>query len=319
MFEYGEGNWSPLPPEYKHCSDACQGKGGWKRLLTGLAVAGVALAAGSYALAYLSTHPPRRRLRAPAHDDPFVLEEVQFLSRDGLRLSGWFIPSEGAQAGIILCHGFPNNRSEMLTWARMLHRAGFDLLMFDFRALGQSEGNLCAIGGMEVHDLLGAADYLESRPEMQGLPMGVFGLSMGGAVSIMTAAEDERLQAVATHGAYASLHTAIAQRCRMLAGPLGPALHAPTTWWGRRWFPIHPKNVSPVRAIGKIAPRPVLLFHGEHDVIVRPQDAHALYRAAGGPKELHTLPRSWHVRIDARELPGYEKTLVRFFQRHLAP
>jgi uncharacterized protein len=306
-----------LPPEYKDCTDACQGKTFWKRAVLGIAVAGAALAAGSYALAYLSTHPPRRRLRLPAKDDPFVQEEVSFPSRDGLRLSGWFIPSEGAEAGVILCHGFPNNRSEMLTWARMLHRAGFHLLLFDFRALGRSEGDLCAIGGMEVRDLLGAADYFAGRPEMDGLPMGVFGLSMGGAVAIMAAGQDERLEAVATHGAYASLHTAIAQRCRMLVGPLGPALHGPTTWWGRRWFATRPRDVSPVRVIHRIAPRPILLFHGERDRIVSPRDAHALYRAAGGPKELHTLARSWHVRIDTRELPGYEKTLVRFFQRYL--
>jgi alpha-beta hydrolase superfamily lysophospholipase len=244
-------------------------------------------------------------------------EDVVFPSRDGLRLSGWFVPSPGARAGIILCHGFPGHREEVLLWARMLYPEGFHLLLFDFRALGQSEGDLCSIGYHEVNDLLGAVDYLTARPEMQGLPLGVFGLSMGGAVSLMTAAQDERIAAVATHGAYASLDRAIAQHCRVYAGPFGSLLEKQASWWGRRWFPMEPRCVSPVDVVERIAPRPVLLFHGARDFIARPDDAHALYGAAGEPKQLQFLPHSWHRRIHAKDQPAYEKLLTEFFRDHL--
>jgi fermentation-respiration switch protein FrsA (DUF1100 family) len=293
----------------------------WKRaLLLGagaLGAAGITMGLGSLAFAYLSTHPVRRPLRSTPDDYGLPFEDIVFPSRDGMRLSGWFVPFPGARAGVILCHGFPSNREEMLFWARMLYPEGFHLLLFDFRALGESEGDLCSIGYHEVNDLLGAVDYLTARPEMQGLPVGVFGLSMGGAVSLMTAAQDERIAAVATHGAYASLARAIAQHCRVYVGPLGPLLDRQASWWGRRWFPLEPRCVSPVDVVGRIAPRPVLLFHGGRDFIVRPDDAHALYRAAGEPKQLHLLPRSWHVRIDAEEQPAYEKTVMEFFRKYL--
>lgn len=245
------------------------------------------------------------------------MEEIEFRSRDGLRIAGWFIPSPGARAGMILCHGLPSNRAEMLAWARLLHPLGLNLLLFDFRALGQSEGRLCSIGHYEVSDLLGALDYFTARREMRGWPVGVFGLSMGGAVALMTAAQDERIAAVASHGTFARLDRAIVQRCRLYFGPLGPAVAVPTTWWGRRWLPIDPRQVSPVDVIRRIAPRPVLLFHGGRDLIVRPDDARALYHAADPPKTLHLLPRSWHARIHPEERPGYEAALVRFFQTHL--
>jgi uncharacterized protein len=271
------------------------------------------MALGSLAFAYLSTHPPRRPIRSTPEDIGIPSEDIAFSSRDGLCLSGWFVPSPGARAGMVLCHGFPGNREEVLFWARMLYPQGVHLLLFDFRALGRSEGSLCSIGYHEVNDLLGAVDYLTARPEMQRLPVGVFGLSMGGAVALMTAAQDERIAAVATHGAYASLDRAIAQHCRVYMGPFGPLLDRQARWWGRRWFPLEPRCVSPVDVVGRIAPRPVLLLHGERDFIVRPDDARALYHAAGEPKQLHLLPRSWHVRIDAEERPAYEKTLAEFF------
>lgn len=227
------------------------------------------------------------------------------------------IPAEDAQAVIILCHGFPNNRSEMLPWARVLHVAGFSVLLFDFRAMGESEGNLCTIGAHEIADLLGALDFLGNEQQLRNLPVGVFGLSMGGAVALMTAAQDERISAVAAHGAYATLDSAIAQRCRMVLGPLGKPIERMTKWWARKWVPIDPMDISPESVIAAIAPRPVLLFHGLRDRIVHPGDAHRLHAQASDPKKLVALPRSYHVRIHPVEKPGYDDELLSFFRVHL--
>lgn len=291
----------------------------WKRAALGIGVLGAAIGLGSWALAYLTTHPLRLPVRRPRDLDDASLEDVVFPSRDGLRLSGWMLPAPEARAGIVLCHGSHSNRAEMLFWARMLRRRGYHLLLFDFRTRGRSEGKRFSIGYYEIQDLEGALDYLLSRPEMAGLPVGVFGLSMGGAVALMTAAKDSRIAAVATHGAYARLDRAIAQRGRLLLGPLGPLLSVPATWWGMRWLPVKPERVSPMEVMAQIAPRPVLVMHGARDRIVSPDDARALYRAAKAPKELLILPRSWHVRIHRAEQPGYEEILGAFFEKHLRP
>lgn len=297
------------------CQVSCRNWG--RGLLLGVGAAGAALTAGSLALAYFSTHP----CRIPLWTNPGRLgwdyEDVEFPSRDGTRISGWFIPAEDARAGIILCHGFPMNRAEMLGWAPALRQLGVHLLLFDFRALGRSGGDLCTIGHHETLDMLGAADYLEDRPEMSGLPMGAFGLSMGGAVAIMASAQDQRIAAVATHGAYATLEDAMVRRCRLYAGPFGPALYTPTRWWGRRWMPIDPGEVSPLDVIGRIAPRPVLMFHGMRDKVVSPQDAERLYDAAGAPKILHRMARSWHFRIHTTDREEYDRILLGFFSSFL--
>ena len=219
----------------------------------GVAIAGAGLAAGSLAYAWFATHPPRLRVR-PKKAGILPIEPVTFPSRDGLKISGWFIPAENPIGSVILCHGHPANRMEMLPRARTLHPAGFNILMFDFRSLGESEGKLCSIGLHETQDLQGAADYLLARPEMGDLKFGVYGVSMGGAVAILTAAKDERFAAVAAHGAFADLERAIIQRGRMILGPLGPLFSAPTAYFGRRWLPCEPRDVSPAAVIAQIAP-----------------------------------------------------------------
>ncbi len=292
------------------------------RIVPGVLAAGAVLALGSFAFAYRATHPKRRRAVPIKAGDSLPLENVVFTARDGIRLSAWFLPSgnaAGAVGGVILCHGFPTSREEMLPLARLLHVAGMHVLLFDFRAMGSSEGALCTIGSHEVRDLLGAVDYMVGRSEMAGLQLGAFGNSMGGAVAIMAAAEDPRIAAVATHGAYATLERAISQRCRITFGPAGPMLHRGAIWWGRRfWMTVHPRDVAPVRVIARISPRPVLILHGAHDLTIRRDDARSLYDAAAGPKELVILPRSWHIWVHPRDMNLYKEKALAFFKDNLA-
>jgi fermentation-respiration switch protein FrsA (DUF1100 family) len=287
----------------------------------GVLLGGALWALGTSGFAWLAAHPPRIPVMSPFKPTGFDLEPVTFPARDGVRIAGWFAPAteseHPARGGIILCHGHPMNRTEMLPWARLFQPAGFHLLMFDFRALGQSEGNLCTIGYHEVRDLLGAADYLTARPEMKGLPLGAYGISMGAAVILMAAAQDERFAAVATHASYASLDTAIEQRGRMFLGPAGPAFSRPARYWAKRWLEVDPCRVSPLEMVASIAPRPLFLSHGKRDITISPADARALYAAAGEPKTLRMLPRSWHVMIHSSDRPEYEAELLRFFTENL--
>ncbi len=287
------------------------------KLGIGALIFGAAYALGTYAFTYIATHPPRRKVRLPQSEGDLLVEDIEFPARDGVRISGWFLAAEQARAAVILCHGYPANRVEVLPWAKLLHEAGFHVLLFDFRAMGQSDGTLSTIGHEEVNDLLGASNYLHTRPEMDGLKAGVFGLSMGGAVALMAAVQDSRLSAIATHGAYATLERAIHQRGRMILGKFGKVLSHPAILWGNRWIETHPRDISPVEAVRLMESRPLLFFHGQRDIIVDPKDGEELARAAECPEALRRLPRSFHVSIHADEWNAYREEFVAFFQKYL--
>src|SRR4051812_26295097 len=89
----------------------------------------------------LSTlHPARQPVPGlAALPDGSKLEPVSFRATDGLLLRGWYVtPRNGAV--IVVLHGWSSNRAGMVPEAEMLTRAGFGVLMFDWRAHGQSEG-----------------------------------------------------------------------------------------------------------------------------------------------------------------------------------
>src|SRR4029077_9822346 len=116
-------------------------------------------------------------------------------------LSGWWLPHPQPRGVVVVCHGYLVNRCEVLGVAGTLQRAGFSCLLFDFRALGVSQGNLCTIGACEVEDALGAVDFVAPHD----LPIAIFGSSMGAAIAIMTAARDDRIGAVIADSPYATL------------------------------------------------------------------------------------------------------------------
>ncbi len=288
-------------------------------LLAAALAFGGALFLGALAIAYFSTHPPRRSPHRTPEQFGAAYEEVTFPAADGTPLTGWLVPAQSPRAALLLTHGMLANRADMLPWAQWLWEAGYSLLMFDFRGSGQSGGSLCTMGLHEPEDVKGALDFLQTRPETAELPAGILGFSMGGTVAILAAASDPRLQAVATHGAYATLDRVIRQRCIRHFGPLAPLVGWQTRRIGRRWFPAESvEAVSCLEAVRRIAPRPILLLNGARDPIVPPDNAHDLHAAACAPKDLCILPHTAHPYPSRRDEPDYRRQVLAFFERAFA-
>lgn len=273
--------------------------------------------AGPWALAYWSTHPYRIRtpIRPPTDLGPYI--DATFVTSDGVRLSGWYLSNPRAKAVVVVCHGHQANRTQCLPIVRSLLQEGLNVLAFDFRRTGRSDGDISTIGYLERLDIIAAVDWIRAQPGSNNLSIGVFGHSMGGAAAILASAEDHRISAVASHGAYATLTRAIDQRGRFFLGLLGPILSVPAAAMGRRWLQVDPAMVAPSVVVGRIAPRPVLILHGSNDPLVCPEDARILYESAGEPRALHWLRHSYHLSVDQRDLSDFHQTLRSFFSRTL--
>ncbi|MDW8105815.1 MAG: alpha/beta hydrolase [Armatimonadota bacterium] len=259
-------------------------------------------------LAVASVRPPRAPLFLTPFDLQIPFDPVSFPSRDGTPLAGWWLPHPRARAVAVLCHGYVANRCEVLGVALELYRMGFSCLLFDFRAHGESGGRYTTIGIREVQDALGAVDFVARF----GLPILLFGSSMGGAVAIMTAARDERVGAVVTDSAYARLTEAANSWWEAGFGPLLGKLCRPVKYLAMLLTRSSLSDAEPVRDIAQIAPRPVLLIHGDRDHLVPVEHAHALYRAAGEPRALWIANGSGHVQARVDQPEQYYAQIAHF-------
>ncbi|MCS7301571.1 MAG: alpha/beta fold hydrolase [Fimbriimonadales bacterium] len=262
---------------------------------------------------YLATRatlrPPRTPFFMTPRDVGLPYQNVAFPSRDGVRLFGWWMPNPKPVGVAILCHGYLMNRCEPLPVAKELWHAGFHCLVFDFRAMGKSEGDLCTIGDMERLDVQAAVDFAERVAP--ALPVVVYGASMGGAACLLAAAEDPRIRAVVADSAYARLDDAVKDWWRNAVGKASFLLH-PTLWIGRLYTRRSPVKVAPEEVIAHIAPRPVLLMHGTRDQLIPPRHAERLYQAAREPKQLWWADGCEHVQARYERPDEFYTLLVNF-------
>lgn len=246
-------------------------------------------------------------------------EEVSFLTSDNLELRGWFVPPEHPADGatIIFVHGLRSNREELLEQAALLHEYGFGALLFDLRNHGESQGTITTLGYLEADDVRAALDYLLSRPEVNPQRIGLLGMSMGGATVLRAAARIPEVRAVVAEAAYTSIEDNLVDGVRALTG-LPPFPFAPlVAWFGELEAGLDIRLVRPIDDVGKIAPRPLLLVHGDQDTVVPLENGQALYEAAGEPKQLYIVSGAGHGGFLEADAQGFEQALVDFFRNNL--
>jgi pimeloyl-ACP methyl ester carboxylesterase len=258
---------------------------------------------------WLAVRPPRLLIPGTPADYGLRAEEVRIRAADGARLAGWLLPRPGAPA-VILLHGYPANKADLLPVAGAL-APEFTVLLLDLRGLGDSQGRVTTLGLRERDDLRRAVEFLQGRSTG---PIGVFGLSLGGAVAILAAAQEPRIRAVAAYAPFADL-AALGHDLYGWLGPLKYVLVELMRAWGRLFLGgdlTRPAPAEAARALGI----PVLLIHSPGDEQIPFAHAERLRDAmAGNPRaELWALPRGRHG-----ELPGdFYARLGRFFRAHLA-
>jgi fermentation-respiration switch protein FrsA (DUF1100 family) len=231
------------------------------------------------------------------------------------KVSGWYIPCPQATSTILVCPGYRSRKTDVLGICGQLWKAGHNVLAFEYYGHGTFVGKSITLGYREVNDFLGAVAYAKERAPQTRL--GVLAYSMGAAVAIMSCARINDVEAVIADSSFATHWSAVDYNIRRIL----PLPSAPFVWiadhlmgW-RAGYRFH--QVEPLRDIGKISPRPILIIQSGKDTIVDPRDGALLYGAAKEPKELWIIPEADHCGAYFADRDAYVKRVIDFFALHL--
>ncbi len=208
---------------------------------------------------------------------------------------------------VCICHGIPADNPDptdkgYASLARRLSSRGLAVFTFNFRGTGASDGNLDILGW--TRDLEAVISYLSGLPEVDNSCLLLLGFSAGAAVSIHVAARDSRVSAVAACASPAEFAFAgkfkapglLLEHLRHIGVIRDNGFPHSVEEWLNGF-----KEVSPIKYVAGISPRPLLLVHGSADEVVDISHARRLYAGAREPKKLVIVEGAGHrLREDSR-------------------
>lgn len=109
-------------------------------------------------------------------------------SSEKIMRRGVLVKREGAQANVLISHGFMCTKDDVAILRALFPNC--NSLTYDMRAHGEDiEGQFCTFGRDEAFDVIAAAQFLKNHPDLQGLPLILYGFSMGAVATIEAMAQ----------------------------------------------------------------------------------------------------------------------------------
>ncbi|MFC2012737.1 alpha/beta hydrolase family protein [Chloroflexota bacterium] len=227
--------------------------------------------------------------------------ETVTLKVDGLNIIGRLcLPDgNGPFPAVCICHGISAGKYDpddkgYPALAEKVCRQGFAVFFFNFRGTRTSEGNFDILGW--VDDLYTAIDYLYALPSVDRSHISLLGFSAGAAVAIYEAAHNPKVSAVVSGASPAEFTfftednlDSVIDRFRAISIIRDNGFPPSPEEWLHNF-----RRISPVRHVSGIAPRPLLILHGNRDDMVDISHARQLHDAAGEPRELIIIDGAGH-------------------------
>ena len=222
-------------------------------------------------------------------------EDLTLTTGDGVSIAAWYVPHDHPQGTVLFCHGNAGNIADRVGTLKSFHDLGYNVLIFDYRGYGRSEGKPGEIG--TFRDAEAAWRHLvETRGESPERIV-LFGRSLGGAVAIE----------LATRVAPAAL--------------VAESTFTSLVDIGKRQFPFLPvgwlckHRYESIQKVSRIT-CPKLFLHGIEDALVPFENGRRLFEAAAPPKDFIQTPGD-HNHAGFEHSTEYTRQLQQWLDRVL--
>lgn len=228
---------------------------------------------------------------------PSGAEDVSFTAADGARLHGWYFKAAASAEPptVIYFHGNGGNVTNVGWLAESLAKRGFNVLVFDYRGYGLSDGDAAEEAGLYL-DGEAALRYVVDEKHIAPNRIVLYGQSLGTTVATEMATRCS-CGALILESGFSSASS--------LASRVLPFLPRSLHFLGRNRF----ESARKLKTIHI----PVLITHGEPDSTIPTDEGRALYAAANEPKRLIIVPGAGH-HVFGSAGPAYLDQLARFIR-----
>ena len=246
--------------------------------------------------------------------------DICVTSRDGLRLIATVLEAKEARGIILLFHGYKSNaRRDFCMHMKILHDAGYHLIVADQRSHSRSEGKYICFGTRESEDV---TIWREKAAELYGkdMPVALMGLSMGGATVLMASAlidkADTAVRCVVADCPF-SAPIDIVSHVMKNYNKIPPVPFVTFANFWCRWLASYSLNAP--SSADKLAEShlPALLFHGTADDYVPPHHSEEVVRRSPDRARLVLIEGAKHAESIYYDEKRYTDELLGFLEQHM--
>lgn len=245
-------------------------------------------------------------------------KEDRQMTNQGLKQVAWYVPAaQETDKTVIVVHGFGQTKARMRPYAYLFHKLGYNVLLPDNIAHGDSEGQIIGYGWNDRLNIIKWAELLvEENPDTE---LVLYGLSMGGATVMMASGEaslPEQVNAIIEDAGYTSVWEELVFQAKdMYNLPAFPLLYQVSALSKLRAGFTY-REASSVKQLAKNT-LPTLFIHGDSDKFVPSEMVYKNYEATAGPKELYIVPRADHSKTFQTDTAQYEAVIKSFLETHV--
>lgn len=241
-------------------------------------------------------------------------EQDVHIVRDGLNLYGKYY-----DLGFKRCCMLLSGRTESLRYGYFFVKpyadAGWNVMVFDARSHGNSDGTYNTLGFEESQDDLAWAKFLH---EEKGMEQVIFhGICIGAAGGMLAITEDKCPDYVAglvAEGMFAYFGYSMHRQLVMRKRNFWPVLHAINMW--NKHYTGHSFMTGPIHVIHKME-KPLLMLHSMEDPISIPANAQKLYDLCPSKrKRLVWFDHGGHSLLRITDTEKYDASITQFLQEH---
>lgn len=240
-------------------------------------------------------------------------KQVNIKSFDEIRLRGYIVNKKNSKKWIILVHGFTTNHTSMINKGIEFYKQGFNILLVDLRAHGDSEGKYITMGVKDCYDIKQWVKYVVHKENAKEI--GLFGVSMGAATVMMASGLDllKEVKFVIEDCGYNSVWDELKYQLKGLYHlPSFPILYI-CEFFSKIIAKFDFRSYSPEIALSKTT-IPILMIHGTYDTFVPFNMLEKNFDSCNSIKRKLIIEKANHAEAEDVDHDKYWKTIKEFIK-----